>query len=228
MQFLQLFTLARLLIAIYAQICPDTEIAFLFDQSENARAASTNGSHNFTIRFHILREQVTIALKNSRILNTPSYVNIRIGGYGYSNDVMSVIPPGSSPAAAIDSLVNGLFLISNGGSWTYRGLHGITSGPTYTNNRLIVISSQGSGNTNRRLLAQLEAQRVRSLGWNITVIAVKGKHAIDLQELTVVKNNQPPILINDTTNTTDPKSYRLLQPELDNIINSLCNVSPTC
>ncbi|CAL1548416.1 unnamed protein product [Lymnaea stagnalis] len=230
MTLLHFLTFACLVSALLAQTCPDTDITFLFDQSENALTASTNDPINSLTRFDILREQVANALRNSRILNTPRNIDIRVGGYGYSSsaNVTSVIPKDSSPDAAIGSLVNGLFLIKNAGSWTYRGLQGITSGPTYANNILIVISSQGSAwSTNRRLLAQQEAQRVRSLGWNITAIALQGKNPIYFEELTAVNNNQPPIVINDTTNTDDPKSYRLLRPELDTIINSLCNVCPS-
>ncbi|CAL1535772.1 unnamed protein product [Lymnaea stagnalis] len=229
MQALHLLTFTCLVVAALAQTCPDTDITFLFDQSENALTASTNNPSNLDTRFDILVDQFTNAMRNSRIVNTPSTNTIRIGAYGYSGSgaVATVIPQGSSPATAISSIRQGLLVSSNSGSWTYRGLQGITSGPSYTNNVLILVSSQGSNNLNRRLLAQQEAQRVRSLGWDIKVIAAQGKNPVDFQELIIVNNNQFPIVINDTTSTDDPKSYRLLRTELDNIINSLCNAYPT-
>ncbi|CAL1535771.1 unnamed protein product [Lymnaea stagnalis] len=224
MKLLSLLTLVCTVLGAKGQVCPPTELLFVFDQSENARLAASDVPSNNDTKFNILQNSFNNFLNNYLIANSPN--PFRVGAYGYSSgNWYNIIPEGSSPnVARTNSYLIGTG--QNGGSWTHAGLEAIRTRPQFQNNRVIIVSSQGSGNDYRRQLALSEVQRVRQLGWIPVVIAVQGRNPIDTTELTSINGGVPPTILYD--GLADPKSYRLLAPELDRILASICNyVIPT-
>uniref|UniRef100_A0A0B7BB16 Chitin-binding type-2 domain-containing protein n=1 Tax=Arion vulgaris TaxID=1028688 RepID=A0A0B7BB16_9EUPU len=225
MATLTTLTFACVILAVSAQICPPTEVMFLFDQSENAaRASSTD---RVLTPFNLLKDAVTNFLTNSLVANA---ANFQVGAYGYSSssNQVTIFPPGSSPSQALGG-INNIGTGTNAGSWTFRGME-MVSAPRLQNNLLIIVTSQGSGFQARRDEARTQAIRLGSLGWRPYTIFLQGINVVDLEELLIVNANlQPSFLIDrNPVDPLDPKSYRELTGEFMSIINSiLCTGTTT-
>ncbi|KAK3769295.1 hypothetical protein RRG08_011968 [Elysia crispata] len=204
--------------------CPPTEVLFLLDESENARiASSTNADLS---PFDILQNSIRNFLQHPLVANSRN--DFRVGAISYSSgtDQRQVIPPRTGRAQALTGVTN-IGRVSHAGSWTYRGLEVVDLPPMYANSVMIVISSQGSGNQQRQSLAQEQINRVsRQLGWRPYVIVPQGPNQIDMTEMTLVNNGQPPVVLYDQS--AIPQGYRQLDRALNTVIEQmLCTTPPT-
>ncbi|GFR97423.1 hypothetical protein ElyMa_006323900 [Elysia marginata] len=232
-----LFFAGFVVLAKSQNICPPTEVLFLLDESENARqAASTDPNRR---PFDLLQNSLRNFLRHPLIANSPN--DFRVGAISYSsgNDQRQVIPPRSSIRQALGRL-NTIGRVSHAGSWTHRGLEEIDLQPMYPNSILIVISSQGSGNQQRRNLSQQQINRVTTqLGWKPYVIVPQGvqcdrmmydiipqgTNPIDMAELTLVNGGRPPAVLYDRS--LPPQGYRQLDRALNRVVEQmLCTMPP--
>ncbi|BFZ15537.1 hypothetical protein BsWGS_18576 [Bradybaena similaris] len=226
MKLLALLTLSCTVLTASAQSCPPTEVVFLLDESENAaRAASTDRVNS---PFNLLKQAIRNFLLNTAIYNAG---NVRVGAYGYSGSSppATIIPQGTTPPDALNYVEN-IGRSTPSGSWTYRGLEMVNGRPMYANNLMIVVSSQGSGTSSRRNDARNQVSRIIDNGWTPYVIALQGLNTLDIEELTVVNNGRPPVILVDRfpQNSADPKSYNELNGEFINIINNvICTATTT-
>ncbi|KAI8780971.1 hypothetical protein BgiBS90_018322, partial [Biomphalaria glabrata] len=108
------------------------------------------------------------------------------------------------------------------GSWTSSGLRNIVTGPRYNDSLLFLITSQGSSYATRRTQAIAEANRVKSLGWRIIVIALQSRNALDDIELSSID----PDYQNNIISGQD-KNYYGLADKVNDIINQKCTMSTT-
>uniref|UniRef100_A0A2C9MAG0 Uncharacterized protein n=1 Tax=Biomphalaria glabrata TaxID=6526 RepID=A0A2C9MAG0_BIOGL len=145
-----------------------------------------------------------------------------VGAYTYSGkQSLEILPAWTSPVKAGQHLWK-LRLLPNSGSWTSSGLRNIVTGPRYNDSLLFLITSQGSSYTTRRTQAIAEANRVKSLGWRIIVIALQSRNALDDIELSSID----PDYQNNIISGQD-KNYYGLADKVNDIINQKCTMSTT-
>uniref|UniRef100_A0A2C9KUB7 VWFA domain-containing protein n=1 Tax=Biomphalaria glabrata TaxID=6526 RepID=A0A2C9KUB7_BIOGL len=141
---------------------------------------------------------------------------LRIGAFGYSgSQSVQILPYWTSPDKAGSKLWK-LRALSSAESRTYSGLKSVVTEAKYKENLLIVVTAQGSNNDLLRNKSLAEVDRVKSLGWNLKVIAVKGSSPLDVAELSRLDSNY--ITLSDR-----PKSYTGLSRELIRVIDTMCS-----
>ncbi|XP_035825015.1 uncharacterized protein LOC101850879 [Aplysia californica] len=198
-------------------ICGPTDVVFLFDQSENARLASSNPP---TSPFNLISNAVNTFLQNPRIQGARTG-DVRIGALGYgSTSVTNPIPLFSSPQQAINDLSrfrNG----AGGGSFTFQGLQALTVSPRpNVNNLVILVSSQGSSRNDRIQLTRQAYNAVANLNWNVEVVSVQGSNSIAFNDLTAANGGRN---VNTRLN-----NYNQLPNALTRILeDTLCPFVPT-
>ncbi|KAK6973609.1 Bsmp protein [Biomphalaria glabrata] len=222
MYFLKFVAFLCAVYGVSAEVCPQSEVLFVLDFSDAAYVPATSNLFPY-YSFDLLKAALDSFLNNNYVDNSNN--DFRVGAIGYgSRGAFEYIPIRSYPNTAKQYIYqrgNETY----GASWTYVGLRAVTFSPIYANNKLIVISAQGTSNSNNSL-AFTEALRLRNLGWNINVIAMQGQNPLDLFELTGVNNNVRPVVLSDLT-AGGTKSYRYLSTELANVVSALCSVVPT-
>ncbi|KAK0053464.1 hypothetical protein Bpfe_017162 [Biomphalaria pfeifferi] len=189
------------------------QLLFLLDLSKTAQDAASSGFRG--AKFDILENQLKLFFN---YLTFYYRVQVRIGAFGYSgSQSVQILPYWTSPDKAGSKLWK-LRTLSSAESRTYSGLRSVVTEAKYKENLLIVVSAQGSNNDLLRNKFLAEVDRVKSLGWNLKVIAVKGSSPFDVAELSRLDSNY--ITLSDR-----PKSYTGLSRELIRVIDTMCSGS---
>nr|KAI8760846.1 hypothetical protein BgiMline_007999 [Biomphalaria glabrata] len=189
------------------------QLLFLLDLSKTAQDAASSGFRG--AKFDILENQLKLFFN---YLTFYYRVQVRIGAFGYSgSQSVQILPYWTSPDKAGSKLWK-LRALSSAESRTYSGLRSVVTEAKYKENLLIVVTAQGSNNDLLRNKSLAEVDRVKSLGWNLKVIAVKGSSPFDVAELFRLDSNY--ITLSDR-----PKSYTGLSRELIRVIDTMCSGS---
>nr|KAI8760847.1 hypothetical protein BgiMline_008000 [Biomphalaria glabrata] len=188
------------------------QLLFLLDLSQTAQeaASSSFGDANFDILENQLKLVFNYLSFNYRI-------QARIGAFAYSgSQSVQILPYLTSPDKGRSKLWK-LRTISNADSWMYFGLRAVTTKAKFKENFLFLVTAQGS-NKNETLQnkSEEEADRVRTLGWNLRVFAMKSSSPLDVTELSSIDPNF--VTLSDI-----PKSYSGLSRELISAIDTLCD-----
>ncbi|XP_055900094.1 uncharacterized protein LOC129928699 [Biomphalaria glabrata] len=187
------------------------QLLFLLDLSQTAQeaASSSFGDANFDILENQLKLVFNYLSFNYRI-------QVRIGAFGYSgSQSVQILPYLTSPDKGRSKLWK-LRTISNADSWMYYGLRAVTTKAKFKENFLFLVTAQGSNKNETMQNKSEEADRVRSLGWNLRVFAMKSSSPLDVTELSSIDPNF--VTLSDI-----PKSYSGLSRELISAIDTLCD-----
>uniref|UniRef100_A0A0B6ZWV1 Uncharacterized protein n=1 Tax=Arion vulgaris TaxID=1028688 RepID=A0A0B6ZWV1_9EUPU len=217
MDLLRLLLVTYTFVTVSAQVCPPLSIVIVVDMSETSKAAATQ-----TKNFDLLHDVLNYIFNNTAIANPLSNVSAAVYGYSSSSNE-TIVPEWSTARVALSRVNTAGSTIASAGSTTSLGLSLVKSPPPNSNNRLVLISTQGTTSANRTAMSVTEANRLRSMGFNLTIFGLQGANAVNLQDLAAINNGVIPKLIIDTNPTPgpSPKGFRGLIAEFDNIIRSL-------